>query len=446
MNSRNEPVVVVGSGPLGAVAARRLAEAGRAVTILEAGPAISDPPGSHVRNQARYQRDPDSFFAGIASHITYFDQTAPPRGLPGASVSAAVGGQGVLWTNNCPRPTPAERGELLSDDEWEHYLGAAERYLGVTDDTFSGSVRQQRILERLGPVLAAAGRDLRGQPMAGRLVAPDTVHYVATDDILAGVGVRIETADVRHVLFHRGRASGVRLADGPTVPASAVVVAAGAFDTPILLHRSGIRHPALGCRLTYHPVLYSQLVLDPDVCGGAGDVPPRLWIPPAPGAPWNTMLLRDTNPVPPSAPDVDLPAHRLLEIQTFCPVDIYPDNTMTIADDGAVAFDVPLREADRARMAAVLADQHELAGALGRFRAGLEPQWMELGFAHVMGTCRMGAADDGTCVTDEFGRVWGTENLYLATVGVIPDPLAVNPTLTAAALAIRSVDRLLSGA
>ena len=33
--------------------------------------------------------------------------------------------------------------------------------------------------------------------------------------------------------------------------------------------------------------------------------------------------------------------------------------------------------------------------------------------------------------------------LYLATVGVIPDPLAVNPTLTAAALAIRSVDRLL---
>ena len=46
-------------------------------------------------------------------------------------------------------------------------------------------------------------------------------------------------------------------------------------------------------------------------------------------------------------------------------------------------------------------------------------------------------------MTDEFGRVWGTENLFLATVGVIPDPLTVNPTPTAAALAIRSVDRLL---
>jgi choline dehydrogenase-like flavoprotein len=62
-----------------------------------------------------------------------------------------------------------------------------------------------------------------------------------------------------------------------------------------------------------------------------------------------------------------------------------------------------------------------------------------------MGTCRMGARNDGTCVTDEFGQVWGTENLYLATVGVIPNALAVNPTLTGAALAIRSADRLLAG-
>src|SRR5665647_741549 len=99
-------------------------------------------------------------------------------------------------------------------------------------------------------------------------------------------------------------------------------------------------------------------------------------------------------------------------MQSFCPVDNHPDNTMTITDDGTVHFDVPLREADHARMASVLAAQHELAGALGRFRAGVEPEWMTLGFAHVMGTCRMGAIDDGTCVTDEFGRLWGTENLY----------------------------------
>ena len=63
---------------------------------------------------------------------------------------------------------------------------------------------------------------------------------------------------------------------------------------------------------------------------------------------------------------------------------------------------------------------------------------------HVMGTCRMGAVDDGTSVTDGFGEVWETRGLYLATVGVIPTALAVNPTLTAAALALRSVDHALS--
>ena len=439
------PVLVIGSGPIGAVVARRIAASGRPVTILESGPAISDPPGSHVRNQDRFQRDPDSFFAGIASDFTYFDEAAPPQGLPGACVTAAIGGQGVLWTNNCPRPSPGERVDLLSAAEWDSYLGAAEQYLGVTADSFAGSVRQQRILDRLAPVLAAAGRDIREQPLAGRLVKAAWIHYAAARDVLADTGVRIEAADVQRVILDEGRVSGVQLADGSILQASAVVVAAGAFGTPILLHRSGIRPQALGRHLTYHPVLYSQLVLDPQLCAGPDDLPPRLWIPPTPSAPWNTMVLRDTNPAQALPPDTDMPSDHLVEMQTFCPVDNHPDNTMTISDHGAVHFDVPLREADHARMTAVLADQHELAGALGRFRTGIEPQWMTLGFAHVMGTCRMGASDDGTCVTDEFGRVWGTDNLYLATVGVIPNSIAVNPTLTGAALAIRSADRLLAG-
>jgi flavin-dependent dehydrogenase len=53
-------VLIVGSGPVGIAAARRLAERGLRVTVLEAGSAISDPPGSHVRNQARFREDPDA--------------------------------------------------------------------------------------------------------------------------------------------------------------------------------------------------------------------------------------------------------------------------------------------------------------------------------------------------------------------------------------------------
>jgi choline dehydrogenase-like flavoprotein len=436
--------IVVGSGPTGAVAARRFFDAGQEVTLLEAGQPISDPPASHVRNVNRFQHDPDSYFSGIAGYLRYFDDAAPPAGLPGASTTTAVGGQGVLWTNNCPRPAPFELWPVMSDDEWDRYLGDAEHYLDVHCDTFDTSVRQRCIVERLRAPLTGDGREIVGQPMAGRLVDASTVHYVASQDVLAGTDVSIQTGEVRCIVADGEHTAGVELADGEHFEADVVVVAAGAFDTPLLLRRSGLGSAALGTHLTYHPVLFSQLVLEESLCRADGyDIPPRLQIPPTAGAPWNTMILRDTCPSPARPPDVDVASNRLVEIQSFCPVDNHPENTMALDDDGGVRFDVPLRADDRARMDAVAADQYRLAAALGRFRAGLEPQWMDLGFAHVMGTCRMGAVDDGTSVTDDVGRVWGTRNVYLATVGVIPTALAVNPTLTAAALAIRSVDHAL---
>ncbi len=119
------------------------------MTLLEAGQPISSPPGSHVRNEIRFQQDPDSYFAGIAGYFRYFDATAPPAGLPGASTTTAVGGQGVLWTNNCPRPAAFELWPVMPDAEWDRYLGDAERYLDVHDDTFDASVRQRCIIERL---------------------------------------------------------------------------------------------------------------------------------------------------------------------------------------------------------------------------------------------------------------------------------------------------------
>ena len=82
MNSRDEPVVVVGSGPLGAVAARRLAEAGRAVIIFEAGPAI------RIHRAPTSETRPDTSGTGLVLRRNrlahnYFDQTAPPRGCQG---------------------------------------------------------------------------------------------------------------------------------------------------------------------------------------------------------------------------------------------------------------------------------------------------------------------------------------------------------------------------
>ena len=61
--------LVVGSGPLGTTVARRLAEHGRTVLILEQGPAISDPPGSHVRNAVRFRTDPDAYLKVAANNV-----------------------------------------------------------------------------------------------------------------------------------------------------------------------------------------------------------------------------------------------------------------------------------------------------------------------------------------------------------------------------------------
>ena len=58
-----------------------------------------------------------------------------------------------------------------------------------------------------------------------------------------------------------------------------------------------------------------------------------------------------------------------------------------------------------------------------------------------MGTCRMDRRE-WPGVADRLGKVHGFENLYLSTVGMIPAPVAVNPTLTALALALNTCDAI----
>jgi choline dehydrogenase-like flavoprotein len=89
-------VLVVGSGPLGTAVARRLTEQGRSVLILEQGPAISDPTGSHIRNAPRFRTDPDAYLALATTYLDYLDTTVARDKLPGAAVTKARGGQGFF--------------------------------------------------------------------------------------------------------------------------------------------------------------------------------------------------------------------------------------------------------------------------------------------------------------------------------------------------------------
>jgi choline dehydrogenase-like flavoprotein len=64
-----------------------------------------------------------------------------------------------------------------------------------------------------------------------------------------------------------------------------------------------------------------------------------------------------------------------------------------------------------------------------------------IGGYHHMGTTRM-SSDPRSGVVDGHGRVHGVENLYLAGSSVFPTSGWANPTLTIAALALRTADRI----
>jgi len=66
-----------------------------------------------------------------------------------------------------------------------------------------------------------------------------------------------------------------------------------------------------------------------------------------------------------------------------------------------------------------------------------------MGAGHIIGTYRMGD-DSKTSVVNSDQRSWDHENLYLIGSGVFPTSATANPTLTIAALSLRTADKILS--
>jgi pyranose oxidase len=483
-------ILVVGSGAIGSIFARLLVEAGLHVTMVDAGPIVSDPPGDHLRNAGLAGRSADEFGEIARSLLTPISVAQALAREPRAHESPAqvrrgnleapatlyaVGGMLTLWSCVIPRPRGTQLIHELPGDELAKLYSAAESLLGY-DPRLTGGTPVDRVLAEH---LTAHGYEVEPLPLAVR-IDPDTctLRYTGAAQVLGAARESLELLPQHVCRELRWRREGDRatveggvlvdLRRGAelTVAADAVVVACGAILTPQLLFASGIwrdRLPALGRYLTDHPKLFGFVRMSPrllrriaararDSEGPAVCAPaPALTIPADAdrGRPWHTQITSDHLPAGFASPGVD--HHELAQLRWFAPCQPSRDNEVGYARNRRDAmgmprpmFDFRLSAEDRRVVAAMRDDCYEVARLLGGFLPGFEGRAEPLGNSvHAAGTSRIGT-DPQTSACDLDSRVWGFENLYLGGNGVIPNAHSVNPTLTAAALAVRSARALSS--
>ncbi|GAB3309251.1 GMC family oxidoreductase [Geodermatophilus aquaeductus] len=490
-------VAIVGSGPCGAAYARVLSEQcpDATIAVFEVGPLLADPPGTHVKNivdpdeRARAQRrseGPAPLPAGTPTDTNEGYATEAPRlvrpgtfllasgyrqpgqdGLPGAAMSSNVGGMGAHWTGACPRPGGRERIGFLP--ELDDLLAEGERLLSVDAHAFDDAPFAGEVRKRLSGALDdERAEDRRVAPMPLAVVRHDDGRVTwSGSDVVFGEPTRanprftlVPEALVTEVVVADGRARGVRvrdLQDGGehVVAARFVVVAADALRTPQLLWASGVRPRALGRWLNDQPqTVYAVRLRDVDT-GPEADVDPReqprivaqsgvSWVPYTDEDPFHGQVMQlDASPVPLADADEPEPG-TIVGLGWFCAKDLQESDRVEFSDTETDPYGMPamrihyrLTEADSASIAAARDAVRRAAAALGEPLDDRDPLTFPPGASlHYQGTVRMGETDDGTSVCSPTSRVWDVAGLYVAGNGVIPTPIACNPTLTAVALAV----------
>ena len=494
-------VLIVGSGPVGAACARLLVDAGRLnVLIVDAGPALSERAGQHVRNlpeQARVEaqvaaQGPTAFryavpsmseraHAAVSGNYRLEHLVRPgthlPNGerwgeMPAAACSTNVGGMGAHWTCACPAPAEGEAIGFIPAEQMQAALAKARALLQVTAAAYPDTPVSQRLRERLGSAFAdvtASDRSVQRMPLAcssdqgqRRWSGSDTVLGE-----LAHATGRPERFEIRHntaclkLIVKHDRVVGAELLNRDTdtryrVDAKTVIVAADALRTPQLLWASGIRPEALGRYLNDQPQVVHAVRLDADECGinhpGADPTVGVYWVPyDRQRHPFHGQIMQmEACPVA-LTDEAQADVEHIVAMGWFCcKQDIRAQDRVHFSETEhdflglpAMTLDYGLTERDLAQVGKARDLLQRAGKALGK-PLGEVPLMLPPGSSlHYQGTTRMGEADDGTSVCDDHGQVWRVQNLYVAGNGVIPTPTACNPTLTSVALAVRTCQRIL---
>jgi long-chain-alcohol oxidase len=258
--------VVIGSGAGGGIAAGVLAGAGLDVTVLERGGYRNESDFTHLESDAYGSMYLDG---GLNS--------TTDGGILMLAGSTLGGGTVINYTTSFATPDPVREEwdrvagfpEVFTGDGFGESLTAVQEGLGVNKDNGIPPSARDQIMEKglrnLGWHVDEQPRNVDGCieedcgycTMGCRIGAKRSTLVTYLQDA-AERGARIVVdADVRLIRTDQGRATGVvaRVGDHTlTVRGRAVVLAAGALNTPTLLLRSGLGGRAAGQYLRIHPV------------------------------------------------------------------------------------------------------------------------------------------------------------------------------------------------
>lgn len=487
-------VVIVGSGAGGGTAAGVLAAAGLDVIVIEAGQLHDE---RHFDGGER---------VGLLDLYSWAPQMTLDSQILLVAGRGVGGGTVVNWTTSFRTPdhVRAEWASLGADQfmgsEYDDSMDAVSARIGVnTDHDRAGprDVMLEKGARALGWNCAAMPRNVLGCDqdtecgrcgMGCRIGAKQsTAKTWLADAVDAGARLIADTT-VTRVTKEAGRATGVDAvtAGGKrlTVQARAVVVAAGAIQTPALLQRSGLTNPNIGRHLRLHPGSALWAVFDERVDPWTGSMQSRYvdQITNLDGDGYGILL--ETAPITPAfgSSFIGWPgAKRFRERMAglghqvgFAVILRDKDSVGTVkaGRDGEPIVKYKLSPHDSehivqghiaAARIAEAAGAHTIytshhrevgyrpgrSGDINSFsrdlRAeGTAPGRMAMASLHLMGTTRMGGSP-ATSAVDPDGQTWEVKGLYVADGSCFPTASGVNPMLSIESIAHMTAKRLAWG-
>ncbi|RMB81824.1 GMC oxidoreductase [Streptomyces shenzhenensis] len=507
MTQPDADLLIIGGGIMGAGVARAVRDAHphARITMVDTGPVIGSVAGRHLhdtedeelwlRYNRRVEAGTQALYVGAQTtpdigetvvgapggmyHLGAFGEDAAE--LPAAAIGWNSGGMGVHWTAATPLPYGQEVFDFVEPREWDADLARAQELLHVHPCPYGATEAGDLVVSRLREVfddVSDPGRHVQPMPMA---IQPVPAGEDARHGVLRRTGPSVIFPPIGHgtddrflllsdtlclkVLMNGERATGALVRNLVTgeeheIRASAVVVCADALRSPQLLWASGVRTAALGRHLNEHVFVSGRVFVDLD------RVPVDLsklrlplpgewcvashWLPhsgsrqPFQGQIMSSLLLES---------DLRTPYGYSVQLSWYVPTETQAENRVEFSDSLTDAAGLPrmrvrfsYSDKDRETIAAGLKCQQQAGQALGDFDPERDSAVLAPGSSlHYTGTVRMGPHDDGTSVCDPDGRVWGTDNLFVAGNGVIPTPMTANTTLTGMVTAVRAARGLTRG-